>query len=253
MANGFNTQFINNTRWIFENLALSTAPAAGPPGGLGTPAGQNVFDLTTATLHMTNAGGIGLWAMGAGAELPPLRGWWVPQGGSCVVPANPGGCRFVFTPDFSGCSLLVDQLNGLNYRVYHITGGNQHLGPQYTALLPAAHGLGLAAAMTFEDYASGVGGVNPRGFACMKYEGGRWWIYHQSPQGAPIAYAHGQLAALGPQTIIGCGRMPVANLTQEVPREPGRHGGLGGLQIPPAPRVVPGLQRQMLPNDEVWS
>lgn len=57
----------------------------------------------------------------------PLMGFWVPQGGSCVIPANPGAETFVFTPDFSGCSIQVDQIDNNQYRVYHVQGGSNYL------------------------------------------------------------------------------------------------------------------------------
>ena len=170
-------------------------------------------------------------------------GFWVPQGGSCVVPANPGAVSFVFTPDFSGCSILVDQIDAGQYRVYHVQGGANYLQNEYLGAHDG-HGLGLAGSMTFDDYGDAA---LPRGFAFLKYENGRWWIYYQRQNGVGINYGNGHFRAVGPQTVRGGARVPVADLTSEVPRLNARHSG---RDLPVTRNIR--AQRRMLPNDELW-
>ncbi|MFC4159677.1 hypothetical protein [Chitinimonas lacunae] len=145
----------------------------------------------------------------------PLPAYWVPQGGYCDIPINPGvnDGQFVFTPDFSGCSILVDQLNANEYRVYHVQGGDNYFQDEYAA--QQDHGMGLAGAMTFADY-----GLNdqPRAAAFLKHDGGRWYIYHQSQSGAPVNYNGKVVSSMTAQTIRQVRRTPVANLLREVPR-----------------------------------
>jgi hypothetical protein len=173
----------------------------------------------------------------------PVLGYWVPQGGSCLIPANPGVRAYVFTPDFSGCSILVDQIDAGQYRVYHVQGGAYHLRDEYLGSRDR-HGLGLAGAMTFDDYGDAA---RPRGFAFLKYENRRWWIYYQRQNGVGLGYHHGQLVALGPQTVRGGARVPLADLTREVPRLNARHSG---RDLPITRNIR--AQRQMLPNDKLW-
>jgi hypothetical protein len=106
------------------------------------------------------------------------------------------------------------------------------------------HGLGLAGSMTFDDYGDTA---RPRGFAFLKYETGRWWIYYQRQDGAPLAYVRGQLMAMGRQSLRGGARVPIADLTCEVPRLNARHSG---RDLPITRNIR--TQKRMLPNDELW-
>lgn len=173
----------------------------------------------------------------------PLKGFWVPQGDSCIVPNNPGVGNYVFTPDFSGCSIVVDQISIGEYRVYHVQGGANYFQSEYLRG-PHDHGLGLAGSMTFDDYGSPDA---PRGFAFMKHEGGRWWIYYQQQNGVGLAYNSGEFHAIGPQTVRGGARVPIADLTCESPRHNAKHSG---LDLPVRRNIT--TQRRMLPNDELW-
>lgn len=145
----------------------------------------------------------------------PLFGYWVPQGGSCVVPAHPTRGRFVLTPDFSGCSIMVDQIDASSYRVYHVQGGSNYMETEYINS-GLGHGLGLAGSLTFSDYGTST---QPRAFAFLKYEGGRWWIHYQSQTGFGLSYntSSGSFIAIGQQAVRGGGKKPVADLTAEQP------------------------------------
>ena len=207
----------------------------------------------------------------------PLDGYWVPQGQSCLIPRVATQSRHVFTADFSGCSILVDQVSPNQYRVYHVQGGSSYIYQEYLEATQYSHGLGLAAAMTFGDYAAACnacktlcGREQTRGFAFLKFESGRWWIYVQGQNGVGIYYRNGQFALTGPQTISGGVRIPVADLTREVPRVFGRHDRTD-LPVPtrrsvyshtpaaaqlgaytPARAKQARIFSRYLPNDELW-
>ncbi len=182
--------------------------------------GINVFDVNS---H--KAGGYRLATLDKPGDFGkierPLMGHWVPQGDYCDIPVNPGATGYVFTPDFSGCSILIDQLDELTYRVFHVQGGSDYLSKEYLSRADG-HGLGLATAMTFDDYGEAA---YPRGFAFMKFEEERWWIYFQRQNGVGLNFANGQFAMVGAQTVRGGGRIPVPNLKREPPRKGVMHSG----------------------------
>lgn len=233
MSTEFNNRFRSATKDIVRQYFLTAVRYPRQRDGL------TAFDLNDHSVNNNN-----VVTLDAAVERSyPLMGFWVPQGGSCVIPANPGAVSFVFTPDFSGCSILVDQIDANQYRVYHVQGGSDYLQQEYLSA-HERHGLGLAASMIFDDY----GDVTwPRGFAFLKYENGRWWIYYQRHNGVGINYSNGHFRTMGPQTVRGGGRLPVADLTSEVPRINGRHSG----QNLPVTRYI-WAARRMLPNDEIW-
>lgn len=120
-----------------------------------------------------------------------VSGFWAPQGGYVDIPLKPTGTDpdHVFTPGFSGCSLTVDQLNDNVLRVRHVEGSKENA--QYNELSSGEHGMGLSAAMEFQDYgyASNEQGQQEQvttGFAFMKYDRKQqvWNIHYQTIQGA---------------------------------------------------------------------
>lgn len=207
-----------------------------------TPASRARFDLNHHFVNQQHVVTLDRWTAQSSDE-NPILGYWVPQGMSCAIPARPGTTNYVFTPDFSGCSILVDQLNANSYRVYHVQGGANYLQTEYLNS-PYSHGLGLAGSMVFDDY--GTSGA-PRAFAFLKYEAGRWWIYCQTQNGIGLGFNNGRFLAMGPQTVRGGVRIPVADLTSEVPRLNAKHSG----QYLPVTRNIR-VQRRMLPNNEFW-
>lgn len=206
------------------------------------PAGPRQFDLHRQIASGYKIARLDAWDASS-ADDEPLNGYWVPQGGSCVIPRFAMRSHYVFTPDFSGCSLLVDQIDRHHYRVYHAQASRAHLANEYLNPAGYRHGLGLAAALTFGDYSAACtacktlcGREQTRGFAFLKFEDGRWWIYAQGQNGVGIAYADGRYTINGPQTPSGGVRIPVADLTCEVPRTPERHDGV----------ALPGVTRETL-------
>jgi hypothetical protein len=117
-------------------------------------------------------------------------GYWAAQGGYVDIPLHPkwGQPDHVFTPGFSGCSLVVDQMDSSRLRVRHVEGGKELA--QYNGLARHEHGLGLSASMEYPDYglrvdASGQADSRMLGFAFMKYDrsGQAWKLYFQSSEG----------------------------------------------------------------------
>ncbi|GBQ93876.1 hypothetical protein AA23498_1859 [Acetobacter nitrogenifigens DSM 23921 = NBRC 105050] len=147
-----------------------------------------------------------------------VSAYWIPQGGSCLIPTNPGEGTLAFTPDFSGCSIVVDQIDDDQYRFYHVQGGSargsagSYFDEEYLAD-GIDHGFGFAGCMRFDDY--GIEG-RPRAFAVMKYQDGRWWIYFQRQAGqGGIGWAGNEPSIAGVQKVLGGGRIPVADLLRQ--------------------------------------
>ncbi|MCO8311917.1 dermonecrotic toxin domain-containing protein [Pseudomonas mandelii] len=133
----------------------------------------------------------------AAGELPgqadTVRGYWAPQGGYVDIPVHPQWAEpdHVFTPSFSGCSLVVDQMDENVLRVRHVEGGKE--AAQYNDLPAHEHGWGLSTAMEYPDYGllndeNGNAYMVLTGFAYLKYdrEAGKWTLHYQSVRGAPV-------------------------------------------------------------------
>ncbi|MGO0693089.1 RHS repeat domain-containing protein [Pseudomonas guariconensis] len=111
--------------------------------------------------------------------------YWAPQGGYVDIAAHPrqGEPELLFTPGFSGCSLVVDKMSEETLRVRHVEGSKEDA--QYNDLDEAEHGMGMLGAMEFTDYgfhvtADGKVVENVTATAFMKYEEGEWRIKYQS-------------------------------------------------------------------------
>jgi hypothetical protein len=90
-------------------------------------------------LHRLEGGQLGVVRIeptNAASDDDPIPAYWLPQGGSCDIPVVASERKFVFTPDFSGCSLLINQINDTTYRVYHVTGGGGYFQAEYNGKPP---------------------------------------------------------------------------------------------------------------------
>ena len=132
--------------------------------------GPNVFYLK----KLETIGNVNYIALSLKGTNTGLSGYWVPQGGSCLVPATPNAGCIVFTPDFSGCSIQVDMISEGLLNIYHVQGGKRNYENEY---LCKNHGLGRVVSMSADDY----GNIdNPRGFAFLHYSASEGWrIYGQ--------------------------------------------------------------------------
>lgn len=76
--------------------------------------------------------------------------YWCRQGKYVDIPIHPStnDPKYLFTPPFSGCALVVDQIDSERYRVYHVEGGKHDA--QYNNLRD--HGLGQVTTMEYKDY-----------------------------------------------------------------------------------------------------
>lgn len=108
--------------------------------------------------------------------------YWLPQGGSIDIPRKPNADqpKYVFTPDFCGCSLTVTEIDNNMYRVRHVDGNKE--GVQFNNLDRATKGGDVTYAMQFKDYGFYRSAFeadrfrNVNGFAFMHFNGDRWQI-----------------------------------------------------------------------------
>ncbi len=199
MSDGENADFrVNTITYIADKFMTAV-------GIVPIEAGPAAFDLHRHTIDGNPVIRLAQW--NADNEMA-IMGYWVPQGSSCIVPVVPNPARaFVFTPDFSGCAIRVDQIDGANYRVYHVQGGGTYMEDEYTNG-PHDHGRGLAGQLDFEDYGTDL---LPRAFAFLKYQDGGWKIFHQSQNGIGLGFVAGVLTPIGgAPTVRGGGAREVA-------------------------------------------
>ena len=116
--------------------------------------------------------------------------YWVAQGKYLDIPKHPDPHRdhlYVFTPNFSGCSFVVDDWSDDLIRVYHVEGGKED--KQYNDVKD--HSNGLINYMSFRDYGFYQKGSttikNITGFAFMRYntQTRNWEIHYQKQEHAP--------------------------------------------------------------------
>ncbi|PTT26324.1 hypothetical protein, partial [Pseudomonas sp. HMWF021] len=148
------------------------------------PAGVSGGDFNALKIHDPQVDGLP-------KQANAVAGYWAPQGGYVDIPLHPqwGQADHLFTPGFSGCSLVVDQMDATRLRVRHVEGAKELA--QYNNLGREEHGLGLSASMEFHDYGlriaqNGAPDSILTGFAFMKYDRtvGSWKLHYQSSQGA---------------------------------------------------------------------
>ncbi|XP_061723516.1 uncharacterized protein LOC133529733 [Cydia pomonella] len=115
--------------------------------------------------------------------------YWLPQGGSIDIPQRPNSNqpRYVFTPDFSGCSWTVTPLSNGMLRLRHVEGGRE--AAQFNNLSSGAKGGATTYAMQYKDYGYIVETRrlvgNVPAFAYMHYTGGHWTLNVQRKSCSP--------------------------------------------------------------------
>lgn len=246
MANGLNRFFLQDTKAFVMTNYMTTA-------GIFT-----VRDRVNAVdLHRLDGGQLEVVRIEpthAASDDDPIPAYWLPQGGSCDIPVVASERRFVFTPDFSGCSLLVDQLNDTTYRVYHVTGGGGYFQAEYSSKRPSESQ--LAAALTHEGYGTHD---SPRALLFMKFEEGRWWIYYQGQTGAGYGLSGNRVERVqgssAVDSIRAAGRTPVARVAKgETPLATSNRLCDGQLVIPRAPSPALSTRRPAGPQlmTDLW-
>ncbi len=121
--------------------------------------------------------------------------YWAPQGGYVDIPLRPNNDdpKFVFTPDFSGCALAVDLLDGNTLRVRHVQRGKENAEYNSTSI---EHGKGMVGAMEYPDYGYHRGSCgnwceNITGAAFMAFDPvvGAWILHYQGILHSPAIVA----------------------------------------------------------------
>lgn len=166
--------------------------------------GNAIFDLHHHRVKEKDYIRLAAWSLESN-EIP-IVGYWVPQGKSCIIPVITGLRQYVFTPDLSGCSIFVDQLDKTHYKIYHVEGGSDKYQMQYAR---EDHGYGLAGQLTFGDYGTGV---DPQAFAFLRFEGGRWQILYQSQTFGKYSFCNGVFSVLRPSRVYKGGIVPIKKI-----------------------------------------
>jgi hypothetical protein len=128
--------------------------------------------------------------------------YWLPQGKKLEIPETPGfdEPKLLLTPEFSGCSLVVEKLAHGKLQVSHVVGGKHH--EQFEALDIRAER--IASAFTFQgDY-----GKDPQIFqasAFMQHQAGEWKIHWQRISGSALVKGDRVLSGQ-PLVLHGCGQ-----------------------------------------------
>lgn len=167
-----------------------------------------------------------------------VSAYWAPQGGYVDIPAHPTTDQpdHLFTPDFSGCALVADQLDANRLRVRHVEGSKELA--QYNGLASEEHGWGMSTAMEFHDYGlriddKGQADAIVTGFAFMRYDRTEraWKLHFQSIQGVANVARHSSVTPTWwgrrPDTLMRvCSTAKVCKVvTRPVLVIPGASGG----------------------------
>lgn len=167
-----------------------------------------------------------------------VSAYWAPQGGYVDIPAHPTTDQpdHLFTPDFSGCALVADQLDANRLRVRHVEGSKELA--QYNGLASEEHGWGMSTAMEFHDYGlriddKGQADAILTGFAFMRYDRTEraWKLHFQSIQGVANVARHSSVTPTWwgrrPDTLMRvCSTAKVCKVvTRPVLVIPGASGG----------------------------
>ena len=119
-----------------------------------------------------------------------LWSYWLPQGKYLDIAKHPDATRqpiYVLTPNFSGCSVVLDELDESTLRVYHVEGGKEN--QQYNDI--PNHGLGQLFYMSYTDYGyytrNGTTFENITAYAFMQYSvaNREWQIHYQRLEHIP--------------------------------------------------------------------
>ncbi|MCX8565599.1 MAG: hypothetical protein ON057_000326 [Glomeribacter sp. 1016415] len=127
--------------------------------------------------------------------------YWLPQGGYVDIKIRPDKSKineplYLFTPDFSGCALVVDKKDDDYYRVRHVEGDKEDT--QYNKLPEPDRSMEKVAAMEYKDYGyykeKNLDIANGQGFAYMSFDDKDGWKIHaQSQKHPPGVYKLGEI------------------------------------------------------------
>jgi hypothetical protein len=181
-----------NFEGLIERVPLTTAPLSNQGvfegrdlrvGGVMTFAVTRMSDPVAGEAMVVEA-----YSQAVNAAVPraihssvPVEAYWAPQGESIGIPAHPdlsGKPELVFTPDLSGCSVVVEKADDQNLRVSHVQGG--HHNDEFVDLRIDPRK--ITAILAHESYSNGR---NDQAAAFLKFDRGssEWNIHWQSRQG----------------------------------------------------------------------
>ncbi|XP_047990266.1 uncharacterized protein LOC125229461 [Leguminivora glycinivorella] len=167
------------TSTIFGRDAI-TAGALGDPNGPRPGAGTR---YKMAEFHGAKV----LYAL----EIDPAgeAAYWLPQGGVVDIHHHPSDRqpKYVFTPDFSGCSWTVTPGSNGMLRLHHVEGGRER--EQFNSLTEAQKGGPITYAIQYKDYGYVVETrkltSNVPAYAYMHYANGHWTLNFQRKSCTP--------------------------------------------------------------------
>jgi hypothetical protein len=175
---GLNTRFLQGPRIFLINTALWTKPISSYPINplVTSSGGPYYFDLQPIS---TICAGLTLTGQTPKKTGNPIAAYWLAQGKHIDIPKQNPSADFVFTPEFTGCKIYVDDLNNTTFRVYHIQ--VSHESTEYTN---KNHGNGQIAALKFSDYGVDNDVARTRATAFLYYTNNQWHIYCQKLGGS---------------------------------------------------------------------
>lgn len=200
----------------FKLFASEPITTSGISASQANVPGEHYFKVTRhkVTDHRTgNSAGTCL-VVSFSPDQSGIAGYWVPQGGEATVPKRPeAGRSFVFTPDFSGCSLIAAKSphSSDDLIVQHVEGG-KHLAQVEKAWPKQGRSFGsVEAAMTATDYANfnAKGELTTQAFAYYSAREGVWSTYSQSREATMSPRNAG-----GPYLAVGSTRVTNARSVQ---------------------------------------
>jgi hypothetical protein len=162
-----------------------------------TQAGEVIVSIHKIEGQLGNGENYSAYVIGdKGGKGQQIAAYWVPQGGSAVIPEHPGkeDPKFVFTPSFSGCTWVLNRVDESTLLAQHLTGGK--FNSEYSANREEK-GIALSATR-WRDYAAPdpEGKLTKKAAMFMRYEGrdqgwGQFWqtrdyIVGKSGQGIEV-------------------------------------------------------------------
>lgn len=126
MSRGLNASFMQNAEAFLNNHPftsalmsessrsdLATQPTNDPP-----PLDFDLMEGEKAG-HSVALINVGPRAATTGGD-PYIKAYWLPQGKYIDIPKDNPQAAYIFTPEFSGCKIYVDEIPGNLYRIFHI-------------------------------------------------------------------------------------------------------------------------------------
>ncbi|XP_061718425.1 uncharacterized protein LOC133525987 [Cydia pomonella] len=175
----------NFGKYPYDNIAMNRQHGALVNGGQGKFSFAELKHTDSQTKKVLTVYALQVDGTGSYA-------YWLPQGRSIDIPARPkhGDAKFVFTPNFGGCSWTVTPTRYGKLRLRHVTGNNETY--EFNNLDVNQKGGATTYALQYKDYGYIKEGnqyvENSHAYAYMHYNNG-WKLHVQqktcTPNGSP--------------------------------------------------------------------